>query len=224
MRDETRSPGADGSGRDDPASVPPAGGDDSIDTSPDPEAEAARRILIEGFTPVPPDPAVWDAIVAATLADPSRVDDVTPAPPGIEQRERSHRWTVVLSVAALLLVVVGSAAFMVSRTVRDPSAAALVRELVDPGTGETAMTIRQADDGRASATLQTLPPLDAGSTYQLWSVVGDEIVSVALLGEAPHDVEFRIEGEPAVLALTVEPAGGVAVSTQQPVAVWQATG
>ena len=54
-------------------------------------------------------------------------------------------------------------------------------------------------------------------------MVGDEIVSVGLLGADPHEVPLRIEGEPAVLALTVEVAGGVAVSEATPVAVWQAS-
>ena len=65
--------------------------------------------------------------------------------------------------------------------------------------------------------------LDEASTYQLWAVVGDEIVSVGLLGSDPDAVPLRIEGDPAVLALTVEVAGGVAVSEADPVAVWQAS-
>ena len=85
------------------------------------------------------------------------------------------------------------------------------------------MTLTASDDGTATATAVELAALGQGQTYQLWSVVGDEIVSVGLLGSAPDTVPLRIEGDPAVLALTVEDSGGVAVSSATPVAVWQAS-
>ncbi len=106
----------------------------------------------------------------------------------------------------------------------DTVAADAVYQLVDPDSGTLAMTVTAADDGTAVATVTALEPLGADQTYQLWSVVGEEIVSVGLLGATPGEVPLRIEGDPAVLALTVEVAGGVAVSQATPVAVWQATG
>ena len=99
----------------------------------------------------------------------------------------------------------------------------VVRQLADPVSGELAMTVVTAEDGTSLATSASLPALGADETYQLWSVVGDEIVSLGLLGTDPANVELRIEGEPAVLALTVEVAGGVAVSEATPVAVWQSS-
>jgi hypothetical protein len=86
------------------------------------------------------------------------------------------------------------------------------------------MTLAIEPDGTSRADAVDLPSLPGDQTYQLWAVVGDEIVSVGLLGQDPLDVPLRIEGEPSVLALTVEVAGGVAVSQAQPVAVWQADG
>ncbi len=85
------------------------------------------------------------------------------------------------------------------------------------------MVVETADDGTSIVTMNgDLPQLDTSQTYQLWSVVDGEVVSVGLLGSDPDVVSLRLEGEPAVLALTVEVAGGVAVSTQSPVAVWEA--
>ena len=75
-------------------------------------------------------------------------------------------------------------------------------------------------DGTSIAVNEGLPALPADQTYQLWSVVGDEIVSVGLLGSDPGEVPLRLESSPAVLALTVEVSGGVAVSSADPVAVW----
>ena len=82
------------------------------------------------------------------------------------------------------------------------------------------MRIVSQQDGTSLAINDGLPALGPDQTYQLWSVVGDEIVSVGLLGSNPGDISLRVEGQPAVLALTVEAAGGVAVSQVEPVAVW----
>jgi len=123
------------------------------------------------------------------------------------------------------LALVGTA-FVVQRTSNGDVAsvsAGVVRQLSDPSTGDLSLTVVTTDDGLSVATTAQLPALDPAETYQLWSVVGDEVVSVGLLGSNPSDVEFRIEGDPTVLALTVEVAGGVAVSEATPVAVWQSS-
>lgn len=77
-------------------------------------------------------------------------------------------------------------------------------------------------DGSALIADSTLPPLSDGLTYQLWAVVDGEAVSAAVLGPDPRPTPLRIEGSVAVLALTVEPIGGVVVSDQEPAAVWLA--
>jgi anti-sigma-K factor RskA len=60
-------------------------------------------------------------------------------------------------------------------------------------------------------------------TYQLWGVAGDETVSLGLLGSSPGRSVFRTSGDVSALAITDEPAGGVVVSRQQPVAVGTVT-
>ncbi len=77
-------------------------------------------------------------------------------------------------------------------------------------------------DGSALIVENTLPPLPGDHTYQLWAVIDGEVVSAAVLGPNPHVASLRIEGQVAVLALTVEQFGGVVVSDQEPAAVWLA--
>ena len=131
----------------------------------------------------------------------------------------------MLGVAAVLLALLGSL-FVVDAVRSDPVISAydgVVRQLADPSSGELAVTVVTAGDGSSVATAENLPPLPSSQTYQLWSVVGGEVVSVGVLGSNPTDVQLRIEGEPTVLALSVERAGGVAVSAVDPVAVWQSS-
>jgi hypothetical protein len=54
----------------------------------------------------------------------------------------------------------------------------------------------------------------------LWAIVDGEVVSVGLLGQNPTAAAVRLDVDPTVLAVTVERAGGVVASDQQPVAVW----
>jgi hypothetical protein len=188
------------------------------------DAERVSRILVESFPPVPPDPGVWDAI-QATIAGREQASPPVPASSSSEPgRWRPKPWHGILSIAAVLVLVVGAIAILSTGSGGDVAADGVVRELIDPATGQVAMTIAVATDGTSTATAVDLPALPADETYQLWSVVGDEIVSVGLLGHDPSDVPLRIEGEPTVLALTVEVSGGVAVSQAQPVAVWQTSG
>lgn len=194
-------------------------------------ADEFSRLLVDSFPPVEPDDSVWNGIEASisssgTVNRQEAVHSVSPSS-GDNATDRSfgRRLAPLLAVAAILLVVVG-AVFVVENASQDPTIAAsdgIVRQLADPTTGELALTIATAGDGSSTASSSNLPALDPTETYQLWSVVGDEVVSVGLLGSDPAGVELRIEGDPTVLALTVEVAGGVAVSEATPVAVWQSS-
>lgn len=166
--------------------------------------------VLDGFEPVEPDPQVWHNILDEINAGSGRADTAgTPSP--------VRRWTpYLLSVAAVFLLVLGFAAVMVSGS---PDVVAS-RQLVDPATADVVMSVDTYDSGATIVTASELPVLDDGETYQLWAVTGGEIVSVGLLGQDASGAEFRVEGEPSILALTVEVAGGVAVSEQDPVAVW----
>lgn len=203
----------------------------ALEADPDLRAEADRyehvtQALVEVFPPVEPDEEVWERIEARIEP---RTSDASPVPAAA----RRPVWPLLLSAAALLAVVVGTIAVLgfggdgsmtleaAADALRGESGA-IVRELTDPASGVVTMSVVTGTDGTSYATVDGLESLPGEQTYQLWSVVDDEIVSVGLLGHDPSTVALRLEGDPAVLALTVERAGGVAVSQAQPVAVWAA--
>lgn len=203
-------------------------------------SEDVARLLVESFPPESPDPVVWDRIAASIAAseaptavtvaaddggsppESSAIHDSTPT--DVVAMHPRHRvaWPALFAVAAVFLAVIGSVA-IVNATSNPGSTAVAIYELADPATGAVTATVSADADGNAIVASVGLAQLSDEETYQLWSVIGDEIVSVGLLGANPDEVALRIEGEPAVLALTVEVAGGVAVSEATPVAVWQAT-
>ncbi len=221
MRDDTSGTGSNGAGPKN-GSVPDHSLADDMNT------DRLAELLVDSFPPVDPDPIVWDRIeaqIAAGELSPS-VDESVPS---LDQRRasdsaRSSRWAPLMAVAAVFVLVAASAFALAQRSddVAVVAAGETVRELVDPASGAVAMRVISQEDGSSVAVNDGLPTLADDQTYQLWSVVGDEIVSVGLLGSAPGDVALRVEGSPAVLALTVEVAGGVAVSSADPVAVWSA--
>lgn len=177
------------------------------------------RLLAQGFEPVTPLPDTWD-----------RIDDQLWSTNNA-RRERS-RFGFVAAAAAIVLLIgtVGTLGAIASRTAsaNQPASvaqAAVIRDLSDPVSGNVELTIHTEPDGSSIAVAtHSLPVLDNSSTYQLWSVVGDEVVSVGVFGRSIDSAALRLEGNPAVLALTVESTGGVAVSSAEPVAVWTSTG
>lgn len=193
-------------------------------------ADEFSRLLVDSFPPVQPDTSVWDGIEARISPRSANDPTVSQLPPPSGDRPGTQgtlvsRLVPFLAVAAVLLGLVGTV-FIAERAIGGGVVSAsdgIVRQLADPSTGELALTVVTADDGFSVATATSLPTLDRSETYQLWSVIGDEVVSVGLLGSNPQNVDFRIEGSPSVLALTVEVAGGVAVSQSSPVAVWQSS-
>jgi hypothetical protein len=70
-------------------------------------------------------------------------------------------------------------------------------------------------DGRAYLARDNLPPLSPDRNYQLWAVVGNDKVSVGVLGSDPQQSAFVASGPVAALAITDEMAGGVVASRQQ---------
>lgn len=81
--------------------------------------------------------------------------------------------------------------------------------------GDTAIPV-VVTEGKAWLQAAGLPELEEGRTYQLWGAVGDELVSIAVLGRDPGVVSFDVEGY-ALLAITEEDAPGVVKSANPPV-------
>lgn len=175
--------------------------------------------LVSGYEPVDPGDDVWKGIEARISL---------PAQMGSGRRRR-YRATILASIAAVAALVLGVVALidradgdgfaaLAAEIAADPQSETLA--LVDPATGESLAEVVVAEDGTAFFVDEALAALPDDRTYQLWAVVGDEIVSAGLLGAEPETVALRLEADPSVLALTVEKAGGVAVSNEDPVALW----
>jgi anti-sigma-K factor RskA len=54
-----------------------------------------------------------------------------------------------------------------------------------------------------------LPRLSLDQTYQLWGVIGDQVISLGVLGPSPSVETFTARADLKALAITIEPAGGV---------------
>jgi hypothetical protein len=90
------------------------------------------------------------------------------------------------------------------------------------GTADAIIVLR--DDGTGYLTGDSLRPLSAEETYQLWAIVNGEVISAAVLGNDPGIVPFHIDADGLQgFAITAEQAGGVAVSTQDALASWLAS-
>jgi anti-sigma-K factor RskA len=74
--------------------------------------------------------------------------------------------------------------------------------------------------GSAVLVLDSVPPVPAGKTYQAWVITGDTPVSAGVFSAAGDTAVVPIP-QPvppgAVVAVTVEPDGGVSSPTQAPV-------
>jgi hypothetical protein len=183
------------------------------------ESTELTRLLVEGFEPVDPHPDVWDRIDTQLWSG---------SKPWYKRRRLDY--LAVAAAVVLLIGITGALGTIASRTGTDTqpvmaARASVIRDLSDPTTGNIELTIHTEPDGSSIAvSAGALPVLDGASTYQLWSVVGGEIVSVGVFGPSIGSEPLRLEGNPAVLALTVETAGGVAVSSAEPVAIWTSAG
>jgi anti-sigma-K factor RskA len=74
--------------------------------------------------------------------------------------------------------------------------------------------------GQGYLVSAAMPPLPADETYQLWALTSGRAISVGLLGDGPRQAAFTMASVtlPTELAVTVEPAGGVATPSGSPVA------
>jgi anti-sigma-K factor RskA len=179
------------------------------------ESAELTSLLVDGFEPVDPQPDIWHRIDKQLW--------------GENLSQYRYSGFGYMAVAAAFVLLLGMAGVLATMALRDgvdtqPAAAAqpsTIRDLSDPVTGDVALTIHSESNGSSIAvSAESLPVLDPASTYQLWSVVGDEVVSVGVFGPSIASAPLRLEGDPAILALTIETTGGVAVSSATPIAVW----
>jgi hypothetical protein len=161
---------------------------------------------------------------------------------GVErERRRPSRLVVALAgVAAAVIVVLGvvvvrqesriadlseevagsDLADAAGKAMRDPSSVKTVLTAPDGSSGLTA-TAAVTADGTGYLMTPNLPALPEDRTYQLWGIVGDRVISLGVLGNAPAVSVFQVD--PAVpvdgFAVTEEVAGGVVSSENEPTLV-----
>ena len=134
------------------------------------------------------------------------------------------------AVAAVLALAVGLWATQLSGDL-DDARLALERErqaaavLADPGARTVSLEAGEGrlvvdDDGRAVLVLDGLDPAPPGKTYELWIIEGENAAPAGLFpGQEGRDwvgLDGTVElGD--VVAVTLEEAGGVEVSTNDPI-------
>jgi anti-sigma-K factor RskA len=87
------------------------------------------------------------------------------------------------------------------------------------------VTVVLTKSGTGFVEAGALDALPSDQTYQLWAVIGDQTISLGLLGSQPSVVPFSVAGNADVsaFAITAERAGGVVHSTHQPVVAGEVT-
>jgi anti-sigma-K factor RskA len=87
--------------------------------------------------------------------------------------------------------------------------------------GRVTVTARLDSDGAGKIVTSSLPPAPAGHEYQLWSQPNPlaSMHSAGLLGTNPHGHRIHVPDHAHRIAISVEPTGGSAAPTTNPVAV-----
>ena len=177
-----------------------------------------------------PRPELRENILAGVRAE---GQTVVPIEVAAERRQRRN-WTPVVgaiaAVAAVAAIVAGIWGAGLSGDL-DSTREALEREraaaavLADPSARSVAVTGAQgrlvvADDGRAVLVLDELQNAPAGKTYEVWVIDDDTPVPAGLFPGAESPTTVPVEGsvtDGSVVAVTVEPEGGVDAPTSTPV-------
>jgi anti-sigma-K factor RskA len=193
------------------------------------ELATFRRVaiaLIDGLPDIVPaaSPELWDRIS-------QRAGISSSVPPSPVAKTRRTSWSLMAAAAFLAVLAVGAMTRLVTLStadnIRSTATAAMANfdslyvTLASPeGVTGIHPEVVIAADGTGFVIADTLPRLTDDRTYQLWVIVEDRVVSVALLGNEPGVVEFRAGGEISGIAISNEIAGGVVASTVAPTAVW----
>jgi hypothetical protein len=189
------------------------------------ETAAALALAPDTGANEPAPPAIWDRI-AATIAE----EKQAPAAPVDELAARRGRRTatttrvmaVVSIAAAIVVVVLGAQVLSLHHQLNDArNPGGRTVALAGPNGAELARVVLAAD-GSGRLVNEHLATLPANRTYQLWAMMGDKqhpsVISAGVLGNDVRRANFKVVGPLIGLAVTVEQAGGVAVTRQQPVA------
>jgi anti-sigma-K factor RskA len=181
------------------------------------EAAAALAFLAEA--PAPP-PDLGDRIVAAALAERPNV---------VPMRRRWTTPALAAAAAAAAGIAIGIGIWAASLSSELSDSRDVVALVADqnatrvPVSGANG-TLVVARDGEAALLFTDLERAPDGKTYQVWVIEGDTPLPAGVFdgGEGTSVVPVERPVSPgAVVALTVEPDGGVDAPTTEPFAVAQ---
>ncbi len=181
-----------------------------------------------------PSEASWDAVqreIAADLEADHTVDSTGHAPvpvsggvatvADLDAHRTRRNWRQLVAVAAATLVLLGTAIGVAKVIVSDsknPPGRVVALRAPDGG-----IPIRIVLDRNGSGSVRSseLPPALAGHVYQLWaqSSATAPMHSAGLLGHSPKGHHVRVPAGSFRIAVSVEPDGGSAEPTTDPVAV-----
>jgi hypothetical protein len=206
-----------------------------LDGSSPPSWERLASRLGPGEEPVGPEPA-------------ERPGTVVPIAEGRSTSRRRilvRAGSVVAAAAAVVALVLGLQVdhlhHQVSALQSQPQLSAVEQAAVrNPATKKVELTATTSDSGAAAGKVTvvltpsgtgfveagSLSSLPGGQTYQLWAVIGNQTISVGLLGSQPGVVPFSVapgKADVSAFAITAERAGGVVHSSNQPVVAGQVT-
>jgi anti-sigma-K factor RskA len=201
--------------------------------------ETAAALALLPDTPSEAPPELWTRISETIAADRAETAEVAVAPDELEARRRKRaRWIApVVATAAAIAVVVLAVQVLPSRddgatrTGATAAAAAFDQAVTMDGAravglesdaGATLARVVLLPDGTGYLRGDNLERLSDDQTYQLWALTGPKddpiAISAGVLGPDPQAIGFSASGPVNGFALTVEQAGGVVSSQQQPVA------
>ncbi|MGO9458216.1 MAG: anti-sigma factor domain-containing protein [Acidimicrobiales bacterium] len=170
--------------------------------------------------------------LGAAPAPAAEVVAITDAPTARRRRWRGAGWAAAaVAVAAVVAVaVLGVDLAHTNNQLNHPDQSAAVRAAMatpthrlvrlDSSEGAQLAEFVVLPDGQGYMVSSDMPTLPSDETYQLWAVIAGQPISVGLLGHQPQRASFTLASTstPSALAVTVEPAGGVAVPDRAPVA------
>jgi len=205
--------------------------------------ETAAALALLPDTPLEAPPELWarisETIASDRVEDDARGDVRAAGDELATRRAKRARWITPLAVAAsiaivLLAVEVVSLQGRLDRAHRTgPSAMAAAFDRaagvagartagLQSATGSTLARVVLLPDGTGYLRGDDLRELGPDHTYQLWALTGPKgapvAVSAGVLGPDPTAVGFHASGPVHGFAMTVEHAGGVVRSRQQPIA------
>jgi len=212
--------------------------EDYLATNPRARAEVQQHREVAtmlAFTGAPAPEGLWDRIAASLEGQPPEPGPELAKVLPMSRRRRRERWilaglaAVVVALIALLSVGFVQRGRQVDAERARADAQATIDGLWAKATANpkaNVVELRSSDgalsaravvqpDGTGLLAAQDLPALQ-DKDYQLWGIIGDQVISLGLLGERPEVVPFSAAGNLRGLAITAEQPGGVVTSQQQP--------